>query len=191
MDFPQEQPVAADDNLINLSVSFATDGVFLRRTCPSCGLDFKTETPPDQFSGMLVPAIQRAGTEYGLHLTVNGQETSAATALLTCPYCDVQSPLQDTLTSEAASYLQRIAMRELILPQLRSMFAGLEDVRGGFVNISFTQTNSTLPPRPIHGPEPSDLSEIVFLCCGERAKVLEGWSDVLACPKCGTSCQVV
>lgn len=190
MQLPEKQTGTADDDLINLSVSFATDGEFLRRTCPSCGLDFKTETPPDQFSSMLVPAIERAGLEYGLHLTGEDEIASASTRL-TCPYCTRQSPLQDTLTSEAASYLKRIAVRELILPKIRSMFAGLEDVKGGFINISFSHTNSTLPPRPIHGPESSDLSEIVFLCCGERAKVLVGWSDVLACPNCGSSSRIV
>jgi transcription elongation factor Elf1 len=190
MKLPSDASHDNDDDLINLSVSLATDGAFLRRTCSSCGLDFKTETPPDQFAGMLIPAIQRAGLEYGLHLA--GEDNGAAAEkTLTCPYCRMPSSLQNTLTFEAENYLRRIAIREIILPRVRSIFDGLEDIKGGFISISFSQSDTTLPPRPIHGPEPSDLFEVVFLCCGERAKVLEGWSEELACPACGTNSRLV
>ena len=68
-----EDGVADDEHLINLSFSLASDDVFLRRTCPECGLDFKTETSPDQYASLLNPAIHRVGREYGVDLS--GEES--------------------------------------------------------------------------------------------------------------------
>lgn len=173
----------ADEGLIHLSISISTDGDFLRRTCPACGLDFKTATSPDQFSNILTPAIQRTGMEYGIDM---GVEEVGDSGTLTCPYCGSRCSRQDAHTDGTMEYCRRIAFREIVLPRIRQAFSGLRDFDAGLMSLTVTHSAGTLPPRPIHGPEPSDLAEVVFLCCMERAKLLPGWLGEAYCPSCGT-----
>ena len=98
------------------------------------------------------------------------------------------------LTEETMTYLKRIVYREYVLPQLNRMFAGLADSFGGSkrsgglfsVSIEFNHSRAILPVRPIHGPEPSDMKIVTFLCCKKKIKLSEHWSDVPSCSFCGT-----
>lgn len=173
-----------EDHLINLSFSLASDGKYLRRTCPDCGLDFKTETSPEQYASMLNPAIQRVGREYGIDLATEGGSSDESSELH-CPYCGSASPQQDTHTEETVSVIHRIAYREIIAPMVREMFSGMDDIDGGMISISFSGGNTPLPPRPIHGPEPEDLCEVRYSCCRQGAKINAKWLGLVTCPYCG------
>jgi len=121
--------------------------------------------------------------EYGLDF---GVEDGDDRGQLTCPYCGSQFSHQDAHTDSTKAYCRRIALREIVLPRIRQAFSGLEGFDSGFISLTVTHSAGTLPPRPIHGPEPEDLVEVVFLCCKERAKLLSGWLGEAYCPNCGT-----
>jgi len=98
------------------------------------------------------------------------------------------------LTQETAEYLKRIAYREYVVARINDLFSGIQDSFGGrghsgglfSISIEFKHTRSVLPVRPIHGPEPSDLMIVTFLCCGKRIKVSEGWTGINVCSFCRT-----
>lgn len=83
-------------------------------------------------------------------------------------------------------------MREYILPSIHSMFSEFSDSiqsssrsMGSFgIKMKFDY-DSTLPPRPISGPEAPDMMRIDLLCCGESIKVRDGYFAVNKCPYCG------
>lgn len=173
-----------NDVSISLSLSMDKDH-FLRRTCPSCGQDFKTVTDEADIVWLMAPQIRRMGLEIGGAET-NGNEHEDR---LYCPYCGYSTELSKTLTEETTNYIHRHIMREIVLPMTNKAFSGFDDISrntGGLISISFEHSRGTLPPRPIHGPEPSDMIEVEFLCCGQKAKVIEGWANLNVCIFCGT-----
>jgi len=172
-------------NNVHLSLSLSMDkDRFLRRTCPSCGQDFKTETNEADIKWMLAPQIRRMGLEIGGDETQNNRHEDN----LHCPYCEHQTEASNTFTEETINYIHRHIMREIILPMTNKAFSGFNDLNkntGGFISISFEYSKGNLPPRPIHGPEPCDMIEVDFLCCGRKAKVLESWISLSTCIFCG------
>lgn len=172
-------------NNVHFSLSLSMDkDRFLRRTCPSCGQDFKTETNEADLAWMLAPQIRRMGLEIGADDTRSNRHEDN----LYCPYCGHKPEVSDTFTEETIRYIHRHIMREIILPMTNKAFSGIDDASknaGGFISISFEYSRGTLPPRPIHGPEPSDMIEVDFLCCGKKAKVLERWVSLRSCIFCG------
>jgi hypothetical protein len=98
------------------------------------------------------------------------------------------------LTTETIEYLHRHIFREVVLPMTKDLFSGLDGLgggSGGFINIKVEHSRSIDPPRPIHGPEPPDMSIIDFVCCGRRAKVAGRWNRITQCLYCGSPVAVV
>jgi hypothetical protein len=188
-----EPPTAPPD--IQLSVSIKTDrDNFLRRTCPSCGRDFKTEANPVDLQWALEAYCRRAGMEIGGRLA---EESSPSR--IRCPYCQYDEETSRTFTEETVQYLKRILYREYVLPKINGLFSGLEDSlgrrrgSGGMfsISIAFKHNRIMQPARPIHGPDSSDFKIVVFLCCGKKIKVSEGWNDLSICSFCGTAVAVI
>jgi len=171
------------EHLVSLELGVKTDqGRFLRRTCPSCGKDYKTEVDPADLQWAVAPYIRQLGVDFG--------EQPASTVhqpdLFYCPYCGHSSPAQDTLTEETSIYLGRLINREIIIPAFQKMLSGVDGAGsgGGFISVSFSYERGMLPTRPIHGPEPPDMKVITFLCCKRSIKVSERWSRVETCTYC-------
>lgn len=176
------------------SITFSTDrDRFFRRSCPSCGRDFKLETDEADLVTALQPAFRRMGLEVGPEPS---QEDSAEqTQYFYCPYCEHRAESSDTLTSTFEDYLKRYAMREYVLPKVNAMLSGFTDSfprnsrrSGGLISleINFEHDKAVLPPRPIAGPEPPDMTIVELLCCNKRAKMLDNWYGLRRCPYCGT-----
>lgn len=178
-------------NNVHISLSLSMDkDHFLRRTCPSCGQDFKTETDEADIAWIIAPQIRRMGLEIGGAETQNDRHEDK----LYCPYCEHQTKASNTLTKETVNYIHRHIMREIVLPMTNKAFSGFNDINrntGGLISINFEYSRGTLPSRPIHGPEPSDMIEVDFLCCGQKAKVIEGWVSLSTCIFCGTKVTLV
>lgn len=120
------------------------------------------------------------------------QEEEKPAEYLYCPYCGHHAESSQMLTEDTVHYLHQHILREVALPMVNKMFAGLEDAlggsrhrSGGLISIHFEHSRSPLPPRPIHGPEPSDMKIVQLLCCGKKIKVAERWDDVSLCTYCG------
>jgi hypothetical protein len=175
----------------NLSVTPDRDG-FLRRTCSSCGLDFKTEIDPADFAWALTSQIRSVSVEIGIEPPEIAEEVPQET--LRCPYCQQSAESSELHTEETIEYLKRFAYRDYALPMINRMFSGLADSlntgsRGGGLisfSISLEHDRSPLPPRPIHGPEPADMKIVELLCCGRKIKVDERWTEISVCTFCGT-----
>lgn len=174
---------------LRLAVAISTDrDHFLRRTCPSCGRDFKTPIDPNELQWALGLHCQRMGLDVGpenAHPSLPDQ--------IRCPYCGHEDQSSRMHTEETVAYLKRILYREVVIPQVNKLFSGLEkssgtggDPGGLFsISIEFKHSRSLLPVRPIHGPEPADQKIVTFLCCGKKIKVSEGWTDIHTCSFCG------
>jgi hypothetical protein len=148
----------APNDQIQFAVSISTDrDGFMRYTCPSCGLDFKTQIDPADLQWLLTSYCRRAGLEIG----ARGSDSSSPYCFW-CPYCGDRAESRQMLTEETVTYLKRIVHREYVLPQLSRMFAGLADSFGGqkqsggllSLSIELKHSRSVLPVRPMHGPEP-------------------------------------
>lgn len=177
---------AGDDSKFsfNLNVSIDRDK-FFRRTCPKCGRDFKTGINEADIAWAVAPQIRRMGLELG---GLNEQDpTETKSNELWCPYCECRSEVSETLTREITDYITRLVMREIVLPMTNNLFSGLEDIggSGGLISIRIEHSRSIYPPRPIHGPDHSDMKIIEFLCCKKKAKISEGWHGTSLCVFCG------
>src|SRR5947209_4735787 len=93
----------------SLEISTDRDG-FLRRTCPSCGRDFKTEIDPSDLSWALNTQIQRVSEEVGVSPAEIAQEGTPDN--LRCPYCRHEVESNEMHTEETVEYLKMFAYRD-------------------------------------------------------------------------------
>lgn len=185
------------DDVIQFRLTFSLDqNQFFRRTCPSCGRDFKTEVNEADLVASLQPAFQQMGLEIGTGTDKSNKSKENITQYLYCPYCGHQAEASDTLTQTFVSYLRRYAMREYVLPMMNRAFSGIADSFGGSrgrskglfsIEMKFEHNRIVLPPRPISGPEPPDMTIVELLCCNKRIKIQDGYYGLKLCPYCGTS----
>lgn len=188
----------SDGDSVRFSITFALDkDEFLRRTCPSCGRDFKTQADPADLSSILQPAFRRIEAEIG-EISLSASEGESSHQNLTCPYCNHQTESGDMLTNEFRVYLKRFVMREYVLPKINTMFSdfanGLKSTSRSNSFIKFevkADFENTLPPRPISGPEPPDMTKVEMLCCGRMIKIYDSWFDLEKCPFCETEIRII
>ena len=195
-EYSDEEPNEnSSDSILRFEVSISTDrDHFLRRTCPSCGRDFKTMINQAELSWLLSEQIKRAGAEIGAFSA--GEEDQVETELH-CPYCHHLAKSSEIHTEETIDYIKRFLYREYMIPMLNRTFSDLEDSigrghrGGGFISISFNHEPITLPPRPINGPEPADMKIVHFLCCDKQMKIYDSWDDLTACIYCNSPVAVI
>lgn len=188
----------SDEDSVRFSITFALDkDEFLRRTCPSCGRDFKTQVDPSDLSSILQPAFRRIEAEIG-EVTISTANGESSPQYLSCPYCNHRVESGDMLTKEFQVYLKRFAIREYVLPKINNMFSNFAEGLSSSskanslfsieINVDF---ENTLPPRPISGPEPPDMTKVEMLCCGRMIKIYDGWFGLEKCPFCETEIQII
>jgi hypothetical protein len=175
----------------HLTFSLDRDG-FFRRSCPSCGRDFKTQVNDADLVTSLEPAFRQMGLKIG----AEPSERDTGRECLYCPYCEHHAESGDMLTGTFIAYLRRYAMREYILPVAHKLLSSTADAftkigkssSRGMLRVQATvpYDRLVLPPRPISGPEPPDMMAIELLCCGKKAKIVSGWLNPVLCPYCGT-----
>lgn len=187
-----------DDESVHFSITFALDkDEFLRRTCPICGRNFKTKADPADMSSILQPAFRRIENEIG-ELTLSTADGDSSPQYLSCPYCNHRAESGDMLTEEFQVYLKRFIIREYVLPKINNMFSdfaqGLKSTSrsNSFFSIELkADFENTLPPRPISGPEPPDMTKVEMFCCGRMIKIYDGWFDLGKCPFCGSDVRII
>jgi hypothetical protein len=189
----QDEDHDSSDNHIQFNLSISTDrDHFLRRTCHSCGRDFKTEIDPADLEWALISQIRRVSREIGEEPDEVAEKPAQDN--LRCPYCQDVAEASEMHTEETIDYLKRFAYRDYAVPKLNKMFSELEDdfgrgggSSGGFISISVSFKHEPIPKplRPIHGPEPADMKIVDFLCCGKKIKVADGWMGINLCTFCG------
>jgi|SRR5215213_10822704 len=195
---PNENADSASEQItFSLTINLDRED-FFRRACPSCGLEFKTEGNPADFSWALESELRHASQEVDVEVpNVAGDDSPME--ILRCPYCGHENDAKEMHTEETHSYLRLIAMREYALPRLHQMLLeftnSLNQLGGGsgLVSLSIKSDYQAppLPQRPFYGPDIPDMIILKFLCCGKRLKVLEGWSDVNQCSYCATQVKVI
>lgn len=110
------------NNQQQFAVSLKTDrDGFLRRRCPQCGRDFKTEINPADLQWELATQCRRMG------VAVGDDSGDSEPAQLRCPYCAHVAPPSDMHTEETVDYLKRLINREIVIPQLNRFTSDLED----------------------------------------------------------------
>lgn len=190
--------IMSDDDSVRFSISFALDkDEFLRRTCPSCGREFKTKADPADLSSILQPAFRRIEAEIG-EISLSIAEGKSSSQFLSCPYCNYHAESGDMLTKEFRAYLKRFIMREYMLPKINDIFSDFADgLKSTSRSNSFFRIETkadfenTLPPRPISGPEPPDMTKVEMLCCGQVIKIYDGWFDLEKCPFCKAEIRII
>jgi DNA-directed RNA polymerase subunit RPC12/RpoP len=186
-----------EDQSVHFSITFALDkDEFLRRTCPRCGRSFKTLTDPSDLASILQPAFKRIENEIGGITLSTDQEQELQ--YLSCPYCNHRAESGDMLTYAFQAYLKRFVVREYVLPQINKMFSDFADGlpstsrSNSFMSLEVkVDFDNVLPPRPISGPEPPDMTKIELLCCGKMIKVYDNWFDLDECPFCGIKVRLI
>lgn len=181
-----------NEKRFKLSVSTDKDG-FLRRSCPSCGRDYKTEINDADLAHILAPQFQHHGIEIGQTEDDSENLLDREDKKLFCPYCQDAADISDTLAEELSDYLKRLIYREYILPQFNKAFSQISSGSKrskGLFSIEISTSRSLLPQRPIHGPEQPDMKIIRMLCCDRSVKVSEEWNGTSICTYCGQSVSV-
>jgi uncharacterized Zn-finger protein len=187
----------ADDDKKKFSITFALDrDNFFRRTCPSCGRDFKTEADPGDMTSMLQPFFRQLESELGEEefLFLEGENKPQT---FFCPYCQHEAESGDMLTAYFGEYLKRLIMREYVLPKVNGMLSDFTDgLKSGtrsnsFIRLEVSSSGFALPLRPISGPEAPDMTIVEMLCCGKRVKIYDDWYDLEKCPYCGENVRIV
>jgi len=181
-----------DDTALHFSLSFSLDrDEFFRRTCPSCGRDFKTKVDPADMSSILQPAFGglRMKSVESVYLLLKESKKSPISS---CPYCNYRAESGDMLTEEFHLYLHRFVCASMSCQASIRCFPNFQmastdhshpmDTFGIKITLDY---DSALPPRPISGPEALDMMRIDLLCCGNSIKVRDGFFDVNKCPYCG------
>ena len=183
-----------DITYFKASVALDQDS-YLRQACPSCGLQLKIEANPEDISSLLAPTFRRIEKDHDLILSLpNSHEEDEST--LKCPYCGHVDEAQNYLTDELSDYIMRWAERELIYPIRKNFQEELASLfnqspgrsRNSLISfeIKLEQDDSSIPIRPISGPEPPDLQKAILMCCGKSIKIVEGWVDWIYCPYCSS-----
>ena len=182
----------SDVQRTQFSLTFSLDrDNFVRRTCPRCGRDFKTETSAADLAAALQPYFREAGIEIGAR---EEEETDAGKAYLRCPYCGYHAEASDMLTEDLITYTKRLIFREYLQPKLNKELAAIADSfgrgsRNSLVSVTFQHDPSVRAVRPIAGPEPPDMTIVHMHCCNQRIKI-GGWFDLRQCPYCDTQVQI-
>lgn len=171
----------------NLTFSLDRDG-FMRRTCSSCGRDFKAEANASDFATALQPYFREAGLEIGVR---EEEENGGEKEYLRCPYCSHRAESSEMLTEELVNYTERLILREYLLPMINQHLAQTADsfgsgTRNSPVSVSLEHDPGVRAVRPISGPEPPDMTIVHLLCCSKRIKVSHGWYKLSHCPYCDT-----
>lgn len=194
----EEEELDQADNSIQFNIAIALDrDSFLRRTCASCGRDFKTEVDPNDLAWALNSQIYRASLEIGVDPA--GIETQGEQDNLSCPYCQHVAEASEMHTEETTEYLKRFALRDYALPMLNRILSEFADSLGnrssggGLISLSISMEHNPipLPIRPLHGPEPADMKIVDFLCCGKKMKIADNWMNVSSCIFCGTAVTLI
>ena len=186
------------ENVVPFRLTFGLDrDNFFRRACPSCGRDFKTQIDEADLVASLQPVIRRMGVEIG---ETPEERKDREKEYLYCPYCEHHTESSDMLTPTFIAYLKRHLMREYVMPMVNKMLSNVADSFGGAsrgrtggmfsIEVNFEHNRPVLPPRPISGPEPPDMTIVEFLCCGKKVKVFDGWYSISLCPYCGTEVSI-
>lgn len=162
---------------------------FFRRTCPSCGLDFKTAIDEADLSTLLAPQVQQIGKEMGAFPSNDVEDHQKTIDMLSCPYCGNTEREDRMLSEDIERYIVRVLFRQVVLPTINAVFSNLATGDGqirsqGPVRIETEYHRSLLPPRPIHGPDPPDMFILDMLCCGKRLKTVGGALPTGRCPYC-------
>ena len=97
---------AQSEDVTRFHLTFSIDrDRFFRRTCPSCGRDFKTQTDDADLTMLLQPAFRQMGLEIGAERSEDDDETPEH---LYCPYCEHYAESSDMLTPTFISYLELV-----------------------------------------------------------------------------------
>jgi len=186
------------EDQLQLSISFSTDrDGFWRRTCPSCGRDFKTDYEEANLASVLAPQFRRMEREIGVSPPGEGEGPTPPEGHFACPYFGDESPHGEMLTEEAVRYLHRLLMREIVIPRFNQAISrglggsGRSRDSGRLVSMTLEHHRSLRPCRPIHGPEPPDMKVVDFLCCGRKAKIEKRWYSLKKCIYCQTSITLI
>jgi uncharacterized Zn-finger protein len=193
-----EEIVEEEKDEVRFSISVSLDrDQFFRRTCPYCGRDFKTLADPNDLASILQPAFRRVESEIG-GISIISKDMPSEKQYYFCPYCNQRAEASDTFTDELIAYVKRFVMREYVLPRVNRMFSDFADglnsggQSGGFISIEIkADFDSTLPPRPVSGPEAPDMTQIEMLCCEKKIKIHDEWFDLEICPYCGEQVRII
>ncbi len=184
MGFHEDDHEADNGNQHQLQVTYSLDGEYLRRSCSSCGRDFKTQADSASIVNELAPYFRKIGAEYNVEIP-EPEESD----FLHCPYCSHNDRSSEMLTEELLEHAKRIIMREVFLPMMEARFGEMigdfnKACSGGILGLSMDLQMPNKIIRPLPGPEPPDLSVVTFLCCQKSGKVTPSIAE--CCMYCGT-----
>lgn len=106
-EWDENQDPSGEHTRFSLTISLDRDSYF-RRACPSCGLEFKTESAPADFAWALELQLRRVSDEVGVDPAAVVGESPKET--LRCPYCQHLAESSEMQTAETVAFLRRFAL---------------------------------------------------------------------------------
>lgn len=173
-----------DPSHIQMSVSIPLDGhSCIRRECPHCGLEFKVDASEDVSRDLLAWSVSRILRSHGVDQDDGVEEPAQESH---CPYCQHSAKTQDFLHPEQWAYMHKLVFREYVEPMFSQM---MESAFGGFQGNSFlkiTHESGPRSPRPMIGPDSTDMARVRCLACSTLFKVSDRWRGSIRCTSCAT-----
>lgn len=152
----------------------------IRVECPNCGLDFKVDMSSEDLHDVLSWSVGRVLQSEGLR----DEQTAEPTKVTHCPYCSHDAVSQDFLHPEHWAYVRQLLFREFIEPMFANMidsaFGGLR----GNKFLKITHASGPRSPRPVVGPEATDMVRVRCVVCTSLFKVSAGWRGTVRCAQC-------
>jgi len=173
------------DSRISIEVSLPTDSHHcIRRCCPNCGLEFKVDGSEDMQQDALAWTVGQVARVHGLQAEREGEVEEAEPRQAYCPYCNHTCDEQDFLHPEHWRYMEATIFREYLEPMINKMWESSSGNSRGNSFITVTVTRDPRSPRPMVGPEPTDMARVRCLDCDTMFKVLATWKGPIFCPAC-------
>lgn len=149
---------------------------FVRRECPHCHRQMKTRPSP---SDAVAIARALADSVPGLCADVLGEGP-----FWHCFYCGKTGPVEEWLTSEQKSFLERVGgilAQHVQYEQMQHVCRTLSDnPHPTYVAVKPVAVPTRMPA------EPDDMRRFFLMCCGDEVKAASGWEGSYHCPRCGT-----
>ena len=170
-----------DSSRIQMKIGLPLDGhSCIRVECPNCGLDFKVDVSSQDLQDVVSWSVGRVLQSEG----VRAPQTAEPSKVAHCPYCSHEAVSQDFLHPDHWAYLKHLLVREFVEPMFANMldsaFGGLRSNR--FLKV--THTRGPRSPRPMVGPDATDMARVRCLACSGLFKVDAAWRGAVRCPQC-------
>jgi hypothetical protein len=148
---------------------------------------FKTEVNPGEYSDPLALHLSRIFAEDD----EQDEQDDSPQKSLVCPYCGKVANSQEFIDEEMERTIKAAATSQIVEPVIDAFMNDLaksfKGINSEFLKVSVTSSSAPRQMLAFSGPEVSDMRRVSLLCCSEKVKIVDGWTDSIRCPHCSSA----